>query len=110
MQGPGSLIRLDLFVTTPPCNLTNGKFIAYSTFDQGSSKSEFSFVDYEEPKSFIDQFNDFVNIYLSSTSIIGVILTIFTAVISVISVMILSIKFHFEKNRIRKKSYRVDEK
>ena len=51
VQGPGSLLRLD-FAVSPPLNSSNEKLIAYSTFDQGSSKSKINYTKNKGVKSF----------------------------------------------------------
>jgi hypothetical protein len=108
VQGQGSLIKLNLFVNPQESsNLNNDKFIAYSTFDQGSSKSEISIKDkksisfYEQLtetiKSMISDFGilydqlietiksilNVFGIHLSSASINGTILTIIILIIGI---------------------------
>ena len=89
VQGPGSLIMLDLFLNSPT-NITD-KFIAYSTFDQGSSKKEVSFADDKEPLSFNDKFEEFLGKYLSSTSIGGIISTITAIIIGISTIYFIQI-------------------
>jgi hypothetical protein len=100
VQGAGSLIRLDLQVNSPS-NLTTGKMIAYSTFDQGSSKAEFSFVEDKKPRPFYDQLNENLGNYLSNISILGIISTIVTFLIGYFGLSIYKKQQKISKTKIK---------
>ena len=94
------MLRLDLSIAAPVNNMA-GKIIAYSTFNQGSSKSEVDLSENKNPLTLSEMIGRFWGNWLSPISLVGIFLTIIVGII--IPIIIKIVKTRLETKTLKRK-------